>query len=315
MDDENKNIAAQLQARLRMEAFLGNRYVNFPGVREIPRLQVNPGEMRPGAPLPAETPAASARADYDAAPSPDGGFARFAACPPTPPAAVIPDRPLASTSHVLAAPGREHVQQTLPLLSGTPEQLPVAHACFADVLKCQNCGLCQTRRQAVFGEGNLQAAVMFVSEAPGKDEDFLGRPFISTAGEFLTDIIEKGMKIRRADVFITNILKCRPPGNRDPEPGETAACLPFLERQIDLVRPQVIVAVGRTAGNLLSGQNRAPGELRGQWFTYRGIPLTTIYHPSFLLRQRRSLGRGNQYDRDTWADIQAVMRRLVAPEA
>ncbi|MBP5233180.1 MAG: uracil-DNA glycosylase [Planctomycetes bacterium] len=175
---------------------------------------------------------------------------------------------------------------------------------------CQKCGLCQTRRQVVFGEGSLDARLMFVSEAPGRDEDFLGRPFVGTSGELLTDIIEKGMRVRREDVFITNVLKCRPPGNRDPLPEEIAACLPCLERQVAIVRPRIIVAVGRVAANILTGQNAAPGELRGKWFAWRDVPLTAIYHPSFLLRMRRSEGRGNRYDRETWADVQMIMRKL-----
>lgn len=337
MDNLAKAVAAQLQARLRMEEFLGRKFLNLPP-DALPRLQVSPVEMRPGTAIfPREKPenAPSARRDFSAVPeelSPTGQPApRPAENSPRP--RVIADKPLATPDGTAArrdnaaqfatspAPLSRpadytplnrgtHVAQTLPLLTGTPEQITAAQGEFNEVLHCEQCGLCQSRRQVVFGEGNLQAELMFISEAPGKDEDFLGRPFISTSGELLTDIIEKGMKIARRDVFITNILKCRPPGSRDPQENETAACLPFLARQITLIKPRIIVAVGRLAGNLLTGQNKAPGELRGQWFNYQDIPLMTVYHPAFLLRERRSLGRGNRYDKETWADVQNIMRRL-----
>ena len=310
MDNDAKAVAAQLQARLRMDARLGRGWVSLPPLPPAPSpARFAPAPDTEAAPAPAArpfTPPAPAKNAVPVAP------ASFAPLPPAPGEAApyAPAARAAAASAAFAPPPREHVSQSLPLLSGAPERLTAAQAAFNDLMGCQKCVLCQTRRQVVFGEGSLDAALMFISEAPGRDEDFLGRPFVSTSGALLTDIIETGLRLRREDVFITNVLKCRPPGNRDPLPEEIAACLPCLEKQVAIVRPRVVVAVGRVAANILTGQNAAPGELRGKWFAWQGVSLTAIYHPSFLLRMRRSEGRGNRYDRETWADVQMIMRKL-----
>lgn len=179
-------------------------------------------------------------------------------------------------------------------------------------MRCRACELCAKRSTVVWGEGNLAADIMFIGEAPGRDEDLEGRPFVGRSGRLLTDIIEKGMKIPRSMVYITNVVKCRPPGNRDPKPDETTACFRYLERQIAVIAPKLIVAVGGVAGcHLLGLPPKSPG-LRGVWRQFGDIPLRVIYHPSYLLRQRGSAqsGEHTRADRDTWEDVKAILERL-----
>jgi DNA polymerase len=154
-----------------------------------------------------------------------------------------------------------------------------------DLGDCQRCALAGTRRHIVFGEGDPNAEILFVGEGPGEDEDRTGRPFVGRAGELLTQIIEKGMKLRRSDVYICNIVKCRPPGNRDPREEETAACMPFLKKQIQAVRPRVIITLGRPAAHALLEVQEPMTRLRGKWHSYDGIPLMPIFHPAYVLRQ------------------------------
>lgn len=180
-------------------------------------------------------------------------------------------------------------------------------------LACTQCGLFETRKHVVFGEGDMDTDLVFVGEAPGREEDEKGRPFIGRAGRVLTDIIEKGLKRPRDSVYICNILKCRPPGNREPRKDEMEACSPYLERQIEVIRPKVLVAVGRIAAIALTGRQLPMGEMRGQWYEYRGIPLMVIYHPSYLLRRRSEEGGDHvrtDADRQTWQDIRKVAHRL-----
>jgi DNA polymerase len=173
---------------------------------------------------------------------------------------------------------------------------------------CDKCRLCEKRRTVAWGEGDLAAAVMFVGEGPGRDEDEQGRPFVGRSGRLLTDIIEKGMRVERRGVYITNVVKCRPPGNRDPREDELAACRPYLDRQIEVIKPKALVAVGGVAGCALLGLQPKTGGLRGRWHEYAGIPLRVIYHPSYLLRQRAHDDDRTDADRATWHDIQDVMR-------
>jgi DNA polymerase len=152
------------------------------------------------------------------------------------------------------------------------------------VRQCGACRLCATRTQTVFGTGNPNSRLMIVGEAPGGDEDAQGRPFVGRAGQLLTEIIEKGMKFKRAEVYIANVLKCRPPNNRNPEPDEIASCRPFLEQQIETINPSVLLAVGKFPAQWLSGSALPIGKLRGQKFVYRGRPVVCTYHPAYLLR-------------------------------
>ena len=177
-------------------------------------------------------------------------------------------------------------------------------AALAETVRgCTRCGLAATRTQTVFGVGNPSADLVFVGEAPGADEDRQGEPFVGRAGQLLTDIIVKGMKMRREDVYICNVLKCRPPGNRDPKPSEVACCEPFLLRQLELIRPKVICALGRSAAQTLLGTTESTGRLRGRWHDYHGIPLRVTYHPAYLLRKPSEKSK-------TWDDVKEILKLL-----
>jgi len=191
-------------------------------------------------------------------------------------------------------------------------------AAFAELRKralaCVKCAhLASSRKNVVFGVGDIQAQLMFVGEAPGADEDSRGEPFVGRAGQLLTKIIET-MGLNRGSVYIANILKCRPDtpgqatGNRKPTPEEMQACIPFLHEQIDLIRPKVLVALGGTAVEGLLGKTVGITRLRGQWQTYRGTPLMPTYHPSFLLHNQ-DLGT----KRLVWEDMLQVMQKLEMP--
>lgn len=150
---------------------------------------------------------------------------------------------------------------------------------------CTRCKLCETRKNIVFGSGNPNADLVFVGEGPGADEDEQGLPFVGRAGKKLTDIIEKGMKLdRQNDTYICNIVKCRPPGNRDPERDEVDACKPFLIKQLLAIRPKVIVALGKPAASTLLGRTVLITKERGTWHEFEGIPLMLTLHPAYLLR-------------------------------
>ncbi len=168
---------------------------------------------------------------------------------------------------------------------------------------CKRCKLAPGRINLVFGVGNPQAELMFVGEGPGADEDERGEPFVGRAGQLLTDIIERGMRMRRQDVYICNVVKCRPPDNRNPEPDEVAACEPFLMRQIDLVQPKIIVGLGTFAVQSLLKVKIPISKLRGRWHEVRGIQMMPTFHPAYLLRNPAE-------KRLVWADIQEVMKAL-----
>jgi DNA polymerase len=178
----------------------------------------------------------------------------------------------------------------------------------AHIGDCTRCKLAGGRTHLVFGVGNPKARVAFVGEAPGGDEDRVGEPFVGRAGQLLTEIIVKGMRLRREDVYICNVIKCRPPGNRNPEPDEVASCEPFLVRQLALIGPEVIVALGKFAAQTLLRSKTPITQLRGRWFDYHGIMLMPTFHPAYLLRNP-----GDK--RLVWEDIQKVMRVLGLPIA
>jgi len=174
------------------------------------------------------------------------------------------------------------------------------------VAMCTKCELCHGRTQTVFADGDPTARIVFVGEAPGADEDRQGVPFVGRAGQLLTDIITKGMGLQREEVYICNVIKCRPPNNRDPKPAEIEQCEPYLVEQLRLIQPEVICALGAHAARTLLRTNVAVGKLRDQWHEYCGIPLRVTYHPSYLLR--------NPADkRKTWEDIQVIMEYLGIP--
>jgi len=176
----------------------------------------------------------------------------------------------------------------------------------AHIGDCQRCKLAGGRTNLVFGVGSADADLMFVGEGPGADEDLQGEPFVGRAGQLLTEIITKGMKLRRQDVYIANVIKCRPPGNRNPEPDEITSCMPFLARQIDLVRPRVIVALGTFAAQTLLQVKTPITRMRGVWHSYRGVKVMPTFHPAYLLRTPAD-------KRLVWADIKLVMAELGLP--
>jgi DNA polymerase len=174
----------------------------------------------------------------------------------------------------------------------------------AELGECTRCGLCEKRSTIVFGDGNPEADLMFVGEGPGEQEDRTGLPFVGRAGELLTRMIERGIEMPRADVYICNIVKCRPPGNRNPLPDEVAACRPFLDGQIEAIRPKVIVTLGKPAASLLLGRDVAITRVRGTWHEYRGIPVMPTFHPAYILRQYTEENR-----RLVWEDLKAAHTR------
>lgn len=202
-----------------------------------------------------------------------------------------------------------------PALQETPAALPVLNArrdveaelraVREEIGDCTRCRLHQGRHNIVFGTGNPHADLMFVGEGPGADEDAQGLPFVGRAGQLLNKMIE-AMGLRRADVYIANVVKCRPPDNRTPERDEMETCSPFLLRQIEAIRPKVIVALGATASKALLGVNEPMSNLRGRWHDFRGTKLAVTYHPAYLLRDPRQ-------KKETWKDLQTVMEYLGLP--
>lgn len=184
--------------------------------------------------------------------------------------------------------------------------IPVPSVTLPDIKKelgdCSRCKLHGGRSHIVFGEGNPSADLVFVGEAPGRDEDIQGKPFVGRAGQLLTDII-KAMGLERRDVYICNILKCRPPNNRNPEPDEIAACEPFLIRQLEVLNPLVICAMGKFAAQTLLKTDTAISLLRGRFHSYHGIKLMPTYHPAYLLRNPGA-------KKQVWQDVQIIMEEL-----
>ena len=167
---------------------------------------------------------------------------------------------------------------------------------------CTRCALHTGRNKLVFGDGSPEARLMFVGEGPGADEDAQGIPFVGRAGQLLNNMIV-AMGLKREEVYIANVVKCRPPGNRTPEPDEANTCSPFLFKQIEVVRPQVLVALGATAATYLLGQRQPLAGLRGRVHAFRGSQLIVTYHPAYLLRDPRQ-------KKEAWADLQIAMREL-----
>jgi uracil-DNA glycosylase family 4 len=170
------------------------------------------------------------------------------------------------------------------------------------VTACEKCRLSKSRTQVVYGVGNPSADLMFIGEAPGRDEDIQGEPFVGRAGQLLTDII-KAMKLTRDDVYIANVIKCRPPENRNPEPDELDECRPYIRRQVEIIQPRVIVTLGRFALQSLTEKAFAISSVRGQWLDYNGVRVMPTYHPAYLLRNPAA-------KKEVWADMKKVMAEL-----
>jgi len=195
-----------------------------------------------------------------------------------------------------------------PVIGGvfpSDEQIAAApdlHTLGLTAAPCTRCRLASTRTQVVFGTGNPDADLMFIGEAPGRDEDLAGKPFVGRAGQLLTDII-KAMKLTREQVYIANVIKCRPPENRNPEPDEMEACRPYIERQIGFIKPKVIVTLGRFALQSTLKKPLSISSVRGQWQQYGNIKVMPTYHPAYLLRTPSA-------KKDVWADMKKVMVEL-----
>jgi DNA polymerase len=177
----------------------------------------------------------------------------------------------------------------------------------ADIGDCRRCRLHEQRTQIVFGDGNPQTRLVFVGEGPGADEDAQGIPFVGRAGQLLTQMIEntakrEGIPVERKDVYICNVVKCRPPGNRAPEPEEMEICGQFLFRQIQAIRPKAICALGATAVKALLNTKEGVTRMRGNWYKWRDIPVMVTYHPSYLLRAYNQAAK-----REAWEDLKAVL--------
>jgi uracil-DNA glycosylase family 4 len=216
-----------------------------------------------------------------------------------------PDEPMPSFTAALMAvldePAPAGRAQQAAAARPRPQRLTLEDV-RAELGDCQRCKLAGGRTNIVFGAGDARASLMFVGEAPGADEDRRGEPFVGAAGQLLDRMIE-AMGWTRDTVYIANVLKCRPPGNRDPEPDEVAACEPFLARQIEAVSPRVIVTLGRPATNLLLHSDAPISALRGRFHEYRGIRVMPTFHPAFLLRNP-------ERKRDTWGDLRLVIAEL-----
>lgn len=171
-----------------------------------------------------------------------------------------------------------------------------------DLEGCPRCKLCKGRTNIVLGEGNPSAKIVFVGEAPGEQEDLSGRPFVGRAGQLLEKMIE-AMGIKRSDIFICNVVKCRPPDNRNPEPDEIEACSPYLFRQLDAIQPKVVIALGKFAAQTLLKTETPISQIRGKFFPYRGAKLIPTFHPAYLLRNPPA-------KKEVWEDLQLVMKEL-----
>ncbi len=200
---------------------------------------------------------------------------------------------------VFAQPSAPNQKAEVPAETDPAKRLEMLREYIGD---CTRCGLCEHRQNIVFGVGNPHARLMFVGEGPGRDEDLQGEPFVGKAGQLLDKMIG-AMGLKRDDVYICNVVKCRPPNNRDPEPQEVARCAPFLRKQIEMVNPEVIVALGKFASNTLTRNDGALGKIRGRWHTFGEIDLMPTYHPAYLLRNEGG-------KRAAWEDLQKVMKKL-----
>lgn len=214
----------------------------------------------------------------------------------------------------IVATVREYVEEQMQLGFTEllePEEEPESQPEFAEfdmtqlsdaAMGCERCELHQGRGTVVFGTGSEEADLMFVGEAPGAEEDRQGVPFVGRAGQLLTRIIE-AMELKREDVYIANVIKCRPPGNRNPQPIEIESCEPFLLKQIELIKPKVICALGTFAAQTLLDTKQSISSLRGRFHDYHGCKLMATYHPAYLLRNPDG-------KRDVWEDMQKVMKEL-----
>ena len=222
-----------------------------------------------------------------------------------PSAVAEPEAPAAQT---LREPVPRSAPASVPAQDGMTRETRIASLSWddlaADVDACNACGLCRTRNRSVPGVGDVHAEWLFVGEAPGAEEDARGEPFVGQAGRLLDNMLAALGLARGRNVYIANVLKCRPPNNRSPEPGESAACRPYLERQVELIQPKLIVALGKSAASLLLDTDATIASLRGRVHQYRSVPLIVTYHPAYLLRNLPDKAKA-------WEDM-LLARRTVA---
>jgi len=223
-----------------------------------------------------------------------------------------PSQPALSQSALatqLFAPNGEpdFIPTTGEALSREEKITRLAQMDAGEVKPCMRCRLCETRKNTVFGEGDPDAKIFFIGEGPGETEDLQGRPFVGRAGELLNKMIA-GMGLRRQQVFIANIVKCRPPDNRVPAPDEVEACTPYLVRQLEIIRPKVIVTLGLPSARYMLNSRLSMGKMRGQWYNWRGIKLMPTFHPAFLLRSYTEENRAA-----VWSDLKQVMAEVGLP--
>jgi uracil-DNA glycosylase len=228
---------------------------------------------------------------------------------PQPVAPVVKPTQLKSpaATNALFAPDADSPSFDAPPLSPEDKRRRLIALDENEVRGCTKCRLCETRTNTVFGEGDPDAKIFFIGEGPGENEDLQGRPFVGRAGELLNKWIA-AMGLAREQVFIANIVKCRPPNNREPAPDEVATCTPYLQRQLEIVRPRVIITLGRPSAQYMLQSKLAMGKLRGQWQSWRGIKLMPTYHPAYVLRQYTVETRGA-----VWSDLKMVMAELNLP--
>lgn len=291
-EDELAEVARDLVRHLRWAQAMGETHLPLPAVAPGPTPEravrgappVAAGDARP---RPVQPPPVPPRG-----PSP---AVRTSAPPAGPVATAASAEPSASRAEPpVAAPPAV----ALPQLHGAAGLAQLREA----IGDCRRCRLAAGRTNLVFGVGNPDAELVFVGEGPGADEDLQGEPFVGKAGQLLTKMIE-AMGYRREDVYICNVVKCRPPGNRNPEPDEVAACEPFLQQQLAALRPRAIVALGKFAAQTLLRETTPITRLRGRWHEYRGIPLMPTFHPAYLLRSPQEKAKA-------WHDLKLVLARL-----
>lgn len=291
--DELAEIAGDLASLLDWEAATGAFGLPRPAPGAGEALFGPPVDLRrpsPVAPTPAARPAPAAPAPRPLAPIPQ----------PRPSAPPTPTAPRPAPGAQTALPSR------WAALAEAPRPAEGLAAIREDLGDCQRCGLCRTRKSIVFGVGNPGARLVIIGEAPGAREDELGEPFVGAAGEMLDRMLQNVLGLTRADVYILNVIKCRPPENRDPTPEEIGHCRPFMERQLQAIAPGVMLTVGRIAAQTLLGTTRGIGGLRGHWHLYQGrIPLMPTFHPAYLLR---SPGE----KRKTFEDLLLVKEKLAS---
>ena len=280
----DERLKSRLRLWLRSERALGLTAVEAPGISAIPTASLATATPQAEAPQrtpvqsPAQAPRVAAQSSEveEVAPPPDSGL-------------MAPPASEAFAAHLLSR------QQKIDALAAMNDN---------EVRGCTKCRLCEQRTQTVFGEGDADARLFFIGEGPGETEDRTGRPFVGRAGELLNKMIG-AMGLSREQVFIANIVKCRPPNNRVPAPDEVATCTPYLERQLEIVRPKAIVTLGLPASKYMLQVNSTMGKLRGRWHTWRGIPLMPTFHPAYILRNDTRETKAM-----VWSDLKMVMSEL-----